>query len=149
MKKRAEKENAYLTVEAALVFPIVLVIQCLTIFLFVFQYDRCLLNQDMERLVVLGCGSEEEEKDALANELKRHAGELSLEKYVAWEMEAVEIGLEKDGICVQGQGKPLFPVLGFGMDEGRFAGTISASCESKRIHPAMFIRQCRRLKGEE
>lgn len=140
--------DGYLTVEAALVFPVVLAVQILAVYLFVFQYDRCLLNQDMARLVVLGCGAEEQEKSELAEYLKRCVGELYLEKYVAWEMEDVEMELVKEDVCVEGRGRLLFPVPGWGILEDNLTWSTAASYENKKLHPAVFIRQCRKWKGE-
>lgn len=41
------RENAYFTVEAAMVMPIVVFVIALLIYLGLFQYDRCLREQDM------------------------------------------------------------------------------------------------------
>ena len=144
-----KKENGYLTVEAALVFPIVLAVQILIIYLFVFQYDRCLLNQDMARLVVLGCGAEEQGKSELAEYLKECMGELYMEKYVAWETDSVGMELKGDIIYAEGRGKLMFPGIGWG-DWGEAATwDAAAACEGKKIQPAVLIRQCRKWKGEQ
>lgn len=147
--EKAKGENGYLTVEAALVFPVVLAVQILVISLFVFQYDRCLLNQDMARLVVLGCGAEEQEKGALTEYLKRCAGELYREKYVAWEMETVEMELLKNDIRAEGRGRLLFPVSGWGIFGEELVWDASASYEFKKLYPTVFIRQCKKWKGED
>ena len=41
--------KAYFTVEAAVLYPIVLGVIVLMTYLLFFQYDRCLLEQDMGR----------------------------------------------------------------------------------------------------
>lgn len=147
--ERVKGDNGYLTVEAALVLPIVLAVQLLAIYLFIFQYDRCLLNQDMARLVVLGCGAEEQGKGGLSEYLKSCAGELYLEKYVAWEMEAVEMELLKSDIRAEGRGRLLFPVSGWGIPGKELTWAASASYEFKKLYPTVFIRQCKKRKGED
>ena len=44
--------KAYFTVEAAVLYPIVLGVIVLMTYLLFFQYDRCLLEQDMGRAAV-------------------------------------------------------------------------------------------------
>ena len=41
--------RAYFTVEAAVLYPVVLGVVLLMMYLLFFQYDRCLLEQDMGR----------------------------------------------------------------------------------------------------
>ena len=41
------EQNAYFTVEAALIIPLVLGILVFLIFIMFYQYDRCLLEQDI------------------------------------------------------------------------------------------------------
>ncbi len=139
-------ENAYLTVEAALVFPIVLMIQLLIILLFIFQYNRCLLNQDMNRMVVLGCGASEQDKVELAGYLKKCVNELYREKYVAWELNPVELTVEKNKICARGQGKLWIPIFGRQIWNGGDFWGAAVSCEMKKLQPVFVIRQARKLK---
>lgn len=49
-----EKKNAYFTVEAALVLPIVIAALLFVIYMMLFQYDRCLLEQDMGAIALWG-----------------------------------------------------------------------------------------------
>lgn len=51
-----EKKNAYFTVEAALVLPIVIAALLFVIYMMLFQYDRCLLEQDMGAIALWGSG---------------------------------------------------------------------------------------------
>jgi len=147
-RRRNKTGNAYLTVEAAMIFPMILIMQLFIIFLFVFQYDRCLLDQDMGRLVVSGCSAEEQEKDKLADYLRKCSGELYREKYVAWEFGSIELTLEKNKICAEGKGTLLVPVL----ENNVWSGSkwdAEATCEMKRLQPVVLIRQSRKWKGEK
>lgn len=148
MKRSLRKENAYMTVEAALVFPVVLAVQMMIISLFVFQYDRCLLNQDMGRLLVIGCGAEEQKKDMLSAYIAKCAAELYLEKYVAWDMNELEIELIQDSVAIKGRGRLLMPMFRLSGGGGN-ALEAAFSYGGERLHHTLFIRQCRKLKGEE
>ena len=143
-----KKENGYLTVEAALVLPVVLAVQVLVVFLFVFQYNRCLLDQDMAKLAVLGCGAEKQEKSKLAEYVRRCAGDLYTEKYVAWDMTDAEITLQGNSIRVRGSGKQFFPEAGWGILSGGFNWNAETVCEGERLDAVTFIRQYRKWKGE-
>lgn len=48
----SKKINAYLTVEAACVIPIMLGVTILIISLMIYQYDRCLLEQDVSLYIL-------------------------------------------------------------------------------------------------
>ena len=147
--KKKKRENGYLTVEAAMVFPVVLSVQILIVYLLLFQYDRCLLNQDAARLTVLGCSADEKEKTELAEYLRPCTGELSKEKYAAWNMDFLTMELAGDNICVEGNGRLLFPGIGWGIWEKTDFRETGVTYKSKKLHPVIWIRQCRKGKGEE
>lgn len=143
------KENAYLTVEAAMVFPIVLAVQLLVVYLLVFQYNRCLLNQDMGRLAVLGCGAEERGKEALAEYLERCAKELCTEHYFVWEMSMLDVELAGDTVRIEGEGEILFPFPEWGIDVVRTNKRAKAVYEYHKQQPVVIIRQFNKLKGAD
>ena len=60
--------KAYFTVEAAVLYPIVLGVIVLMTYLLFFQYDRCLLEQDMGRAAVRSGSRWMQKKDAAAPE---------------------------------------------------------------------------------
>ena len=145
---KAEEKNAYFTVEAALVLPMVISGMLLGIYLFCYQYDRCLLEQDMGSLVLWGSTEAENAGDAaeLKRQLQRRAAELYLDKYVAWEMTSVEINLKNDRIDVAGGGNFTFPVPQWNLwnDSSRWKADASLQCA--RQDPVFFIRQFRKLQ---
>ncbi len=146
MKKRLD---AYLTVEAAMVFPIVLAVQLLTVYLFIFQYNRCLQNQDMGRLAILGCGMQEQGKDELAKYLEKYFAAMDREKYVAWKQETLELELIQNKVCVKGQGSLLLtaPAWGISGQKGRWRA--DAEYELWRQQPVLIIRQYKKWRGRE
>ena len=145
----AGKENAYLTVEAALVIPIVLAVQLLVIYLLVFQYNRCLLNQDMGRLAVLGCGAEAQDKEELAEYLEKCADELYTEHYFAWKMCALNMELAGDTVQIEGEGEITLPLPEWGMDAKKSNKSARAVYEYHRLQPVVIIRQFNKWKGAE
>lgn len=144
MKKRL---NAYLTVEAALVFPIVLAVQLLTVYLFIFQYDRCLQNQDLGRLAVLGSSTQGKDKDELAKYLRSYSTAMNREKYVAWEVETLELELAQNTVCAKGQGRLLLTAPAWGIGGQKGGWTAKAEYELQRRQPVLIIRQYKKLQG--
>ena len=104
------KRNAYFTVEAALILPLVMSALLLVTFLVIFQYDRCLLEQDMGLLAVYAGTVRGESETETAGLIRNRAAELSWEKYVAWETEGLWITVEKGGVRIEGEGRLTFPL---------------------------------------
>ncbi len=143
------KVNAYLTVEAALVFPIVLAVQLLVIYLLVFQYNRCLLNQDMGRLAILGCGAKEQNKEALSEYLKKCSNEIHTEHYFAWRTNALDMELAGDTVRIEGKGEIVFPFPEWGIEVARINKNAKAVYEYHKLQPVVIIRQFNKLKGAD
>lgn len=144
-----KKENAYFTVEAALVLPFVTGALILVTFLFVFQYDRCLLEQDMNMLAVFGGTTMAESSGKLETAIRRRASELYMDKYAAWKMNVLQVTVKGDKVSVTGEG-----VLSLPLPEWNFFGTENlwgalAYRETRRISPADYIRLYRKIKGGE
>ena len=70
--------KAYFTVEAAVLYPIVLGVIVLMTYLLFFQYDRCLLEQDMGRAAVRSGSRWMQKKEELAQILDCAQREVTL-----------------------------------------------------------------------
>ena len=79
--------KAYFTVEAAVLYPIVLGVIVLMTYLLFFQYDRCLLEQDMGRAAVRSGSRWMQKKEELNRQLQEKDMFFDTEKYIAWESE--------------------------------------------------------------
>lgn len=143
-----KKIDAYFTVEAALVFPIVLAVIVFTIYLLFFQYDRCLLEQSAGVLAMRGCTLQITDGEELVRELQEQSREEE-RGWLAWSMEEAVIGLKRNCVTVQRLGELKFPfrVRGFLFQGGEDGWRYSAVRESHRIKPVNFIRNCRKIMG--
>lgn len=141
--------KAYFTVEAALIFPLVTGALVLTVFLFIFQCDRCLLEQDAG-LLVLYAGTLETAGDAeTVSAVRRRAADLSKGKYVAWETEELRITIRKGETEIRGAGRLTFPLPGWNFFVGDNEWEAAVSRRTVRLSPADFIRIYRRIREEE
>ena len=146
--QRKKSFEAYFTVEATLVLPLAMSAILLEVYLFCFQYDRCLMEQDMGSLI-LWCSEvrlenaytvkEQEEK------IQNRAGEIYRDKYVAWELTAVDVQLEKNQISVVGRGQLAFPAPGWNLWNNINIWEDEATYENRSISPVFYIRQLRKL----
>lgn len=142
------KKNAYFTVEAALILPLAISALLLVCFLVIFQYDRCLLEQDMG-LLALYAGTVSAENEAeTARLIENRAAELSREKYVAWETEKLRITVEKSGMRIEGRGRLTFPLPEWNLFNRRNVWGVKAFRRTVRVSPVDFIRIYRRIQEE-
>lgn len=143
------RRNAYFVVEAALVLPMVMSAMMIGIYLFCYQYDRCLLEQDIGSLMIWSNAVATEnagESEEIKESLQARAFDINLEKYVAWEMTAVEIKLEKNDISLIGRGELAFPIAGWNRwnNDNLWEAEVQYKCD--RLSPVFYIRQYRKLQ---
>lgn len=89
MRGKIRKIDAYFTIEAACVFPLVLGIQMLLVYALFFQYDKCLSEQDVILTAYLG--------DQLPS------GRESIRR-IAWEEEEITFDQQFGKNCAKGGG---------------------------------------------
>ncbi len=138
-------EDAYFTVEAALVFPTVLGTLLFVIYMLFFQYDRCLLEQDLAAAALWGGSAQISHMEELEERTHARLGEMYQEKYVAWELTALEATVERNRFVVCGSGRVMFPFPGWNFWISQRLWGMEAEYDCDRLSPVTFIRHCRRL----
>lgn len=142
-------KNAYFTVEAALVFPYVTGILLFVVYMLLFQYDRCLLEQDVGAAALWGSCAEAEGPEALEQMIEKRVKDLYQDKYAAWKMEAFEAKLERNRFTVTGSGALTFPVSAWNFWSGKNIWETEKKCSFRRISPTEFVRLCRKARQQE
>ncbi len=141
-----KKVRAYFTVEAAVIIPVVFSVMMLVIYILMFQYNRCLQEQDMGALALKGCSIQAFDKEALMEELQKYSGAIERDKYLVWEQDAGSIILEGGHVRVEQSGKLTFPfgeLLGW---DGQEEWQVVTIFENQRLAPVSFLRACRKMK---
>lgn len=133
--------KAYLTVEAAMVIPVVIGTIVFLIYMMFFQYNRCLLEQDVGVLAVRSVTMQEKDKTALVAKLQDEAAALDGEKYLAWELGEVDISMKGTTTRISRTG-------GLVLTSGDLWET-QAESEGGQISPTFLIRSCRKIMGGE
>lgn len=146
--KESPSRNAYFTVEAALVLPLVIGALIFAIFLFFFQYDRCLLEQDINMLAVCAGTTAAENSGELEAVIQRKASELFMDKYIAWTMDELQIAVKGDRVSVRGGGYLTLPLPEWNFFREEDEWGVQTLRETLRTSPADYVRLYRKIKGE-
>lgn len=143
----ARKVNAYFTVEAALVLPVVLGVIVLIIYLWFFQYDRCLMEQDAGILALRGAILEAADNQERVQLLEREAKQINKEKYVAWEEEKEDFIIKEGKLQVSKAGEIRFPFRGLQFWNGEDIWGTETIYKNQILSPTTLIRYYRKLTG--
>ena len=143
MKKESD---AYFTVEAAILYPIILSVILLMTYLLLFQYDRCLLEQDIGKATVLSGSKWTLTKEQLDDYMQKKALHFDEEKYIAWENEDPLWKLEKNDVILEKTGRLRYPFAGMGTQEKYWSS--KASFQADRISPVFWLRRSRNVQNK-
>ncbi len=141
-------KNAYFTVEAALVLPVVIGSILFVIYMMLFQYDRCLLEQDVGAMALWGSLVEANDTAELQQEVQGRMAELYRDKYAAWRITELSASLDRNHFSVEGAGQLMFPVPGWNFWSTENIWETTASYGYSRLSPVTFIRLCHRFQEE-
>lgn len=146
-RRKVRTLNAYLTVEAALVMPIVIGTLLFIVYMLLFQYNRCLTEQDLGAMALWGGTVEETESQTLEQMTRERMAGLYREKYAAWQFTKLEAGLKNNSFRVTGEAQLQFPFAGWNFWGGDTIWSTEAEYEYRRFSPVTFIRLCRGLQS--
>lgn len=145
---RHREVKAYFTVEAAMVFPIVLAVQVLLIYLLFFQYNRCLMEQDAGVLSVRSSTLGEEDDWMLLERMQGEAEKLYQEKYIGWEFHSPTLEVKRNRIRIRQEGQQIFHFANTEWQVGNGWST-DIAYDTQRISPMTFVRSWRKITGGE
>lgn len=131
--------EGYFTVEAAMVMPMILITILSVVYLLFFQYNRCLMEQDVGVLALRGAALQTEDNEDRIRRLREAAEDVYCEKYIVWESDEIQLKQEKGKLYVQQCGR--LKIAGYDTWKA------TAIYENHVILPISFIRNYRRLMG--
>lgn len=141
-----KKVDGYFTVEAAMVMPIVIGSIVVIMYLLFFQYNRCLMEQDVGVLALRGATMQAEDNQERIGILREQVDKLNDEKYIVWDCGEVGLKLEKGRVRVERDGMLKFAFGGL-LNAVETQWMTSASYENRVLSPVSFIRSYRKLVG--
>lgn len=141
LKKR---ENAYFTVEASLIFPMVFIFIIMMIFLAFYSYDRCILEQSAYEAALRGTGNHIKSSQEAYEQAYEAAKILVDEKLFAISDFDYEVSVTADLVTVNYHCKVNMPFMHLlceyvsGIDL-----TLNVRGEAIRCHQTKIVRDCR------
>ena len=134
-----------MTVEAALVLPMAIGVILFVLYMLLFQYNRCLLEQDLGAMALWGSRVEFLEISDLEQMTQERIAGMYLDKYVAWEITELNASLQRNSFSVKGGAQLTFPVPGWNFWSVENVWGSRAEYSYDRLSPVTFIRLCRKL----
>lgn len=150
MQKQGEKqrkENAYFSIEAALIMPLVFLLIFFLIYVGFYQYDKCLLNQDAYRMLIRGSQVKFENNSGVAQKMKEEDVKWYYDKYMLCDFENKRIEVKHGTLSFSQDAVLTVPFLTLIDWTGKRTWHICVDVESGRIQPTDTIRNCRKLQN--
>lgn len=126
--------RGYMTVEAAMVMPIVLGTIVFIICLQLFWFNQCLMDQQTARIAIYVAQARDTGQKEVEKLLQ---GMEYADAYVAWDMSPVDVSLKQNHWQISRAGKLL-------LDGGKIWET-KVAYETVRCNPTDFLRTCRKI----
>lgn len=147
MDRFRDKESGYFTVEAVMIFPFVMGVILLVIYMWFFQYDRCLMEQDYALITVLGTEKQGLSPEERVEHIRKLISGLYTDEYYAWRMVNPEISVEKGKVRMKIEGSLEFPFYGFSFWSDDHIWESGAKREGTVIDKAFGLRTFRKIKS--
>lgn len=141
-------QNAYFTVEAALVVPMVLAVILFLIYMMFYQYDRCLMEQDMGMLLVKGSAYDGKNGEDRVQYTVRSMEEKGNDAYLMWNSGVMDVRQERGTLKLIWAGQLFFPFADWQIDGTDGIWAAEAEYKSSLLSPAFLIRSCRKVKKQ-
>jgi hypothetical protein len=146
-KRKLRSLGGYFTVEAALVMPIVIACILLIIYMWFFQYDRCLMEMDTYAAVMRSAQADAEDNEERIELMKKYINETYLDKYVAWELSEQKVRIEKGKTYAKQSGNVKFPFKALAFWNSEDIWSTGAEVQADILNPVFVVRRVRKIKG--
>lgn len=140
------KMKAYFTVEAAMILPLTMGIYIMLIYVMFYQYDRCLLEQDMAVLAVRGALMDGKNEEVMTS-LRSQVYQRDTERFPVFSHGTVKAEAGEGKVTVSGDGTVRVPFRDFTAWMGDDGWTVYAEYTARRFNPVDFIRICKKIAG--
>jgi hypothetical protein len=142
-------EPAYFTLEASLIFPMVLLFTSMMIFLAFYSYDRCIMQLSAYEAALRGASNHYESASEAESVAQSAAAVLINDKLFAMKDFKYSVEVDASKVTVNYHCIVNMPFKSWlGGYTGGFSDklmTIDVSASASRLHQARTIRQCRVL----
>lgn len=144
---RERKIYGYFTVEATLIMPIVLFMMIFVISIAFFEYNRCILEEDIKILALRASNQWYYTPDEVLNELYQTQNDQEQGKMIAMNLDSATFEVDQKKISVLVEGKTVTWLKGemdLISDNSRWNTQLSYKIE--RYNPSQFLKDCRKVE---
>ncbi len=134
------EENAYFTVEAALIIPLTLGILIFLIFIMFYQYDRCLLEQDIGMVAFWGTTVKADDNQLLMEEVQNREANIYWEKYILFYPQDMNVSIGNGKVSVEKRGDISILFSGLATVPDLKNWEIVTSYTNRRLSPKFMLR---------
>ena len=138
------EQNAYFTVEAALIIPLVLGILVFLIFIMFYQYDRCLLEQDIGMVVFWGATVRAHNNQQLMEEVQNREANIYWEKYILFYPQEMKASIGNGKVSVEKRGDISILFSGLSTVPGLKSWEITTCYTNRRLSPKFILRSIKK-----
>ena len=137
--------DGYMTLEATLLMPTILMSLLFLLYMGFYRYDACLTKQDA--CIIAVCGEIPYRKEVAERYVKDAMNGRYPEKYLSYSATKTEQKTEEGKVTVSLAGRVVVPVGGVFFVKGKERITTETTVEAKRLRPVGFVRNCRKVQG--
>ncbi len=138
------KLSGYFSVEAALVVPFAIAAVVTVVYLTIYQYDRCIIEQDLIMVSVYAAAMNR--GDDGENRLQRRVSEVDITQYLNCRLESFQVELAGNTVKSTVSGTYLYPIPGWNWFTGQAGWQMETFCEMKWFSPEKILRGMRKIK---
>lgn len=139
--------KGYFTVEATCIYPFVIAVILLVIYIWFFLYDRCLMEQDFAGILVKGIAHMEIDATSRSEYMENQISSMYRDQYLCWDLGETYTSINGYNIEVSAKGSIYFPFEGLNFWSEDNTWEAERTYGGKR-YPRMFIvRTFRKLEG--
>ncbi len=140
-----KKLNGYMTVEAAMIMPVVWFVIFFVLFLGFFLYDRCIAEQDCKIILLQTSNMEEKNEAEIMRKIRERVNLADKKKLLFTNSIEKELNVNDKKTEIKIKGVVPTVLHSLLKDEKYSIFTYSAEYETDRYDPVHYIRSCRRL----
>ena len=137
--------EGYMTLEATLLMPFVLMSLFFLLYMGFYRYDACLTKQDA--CIIAVCGEIPWRREVAHRYVKDAMSGRYPEKYLSYSATRTEEKTEEGSVTVSLAGRVVVPIGGVFFVRGKERMVTEATVEAKRLKSVEFVRNCRKLEG--
>ena len=136
--------SGYFSVEAALVVPFAIAAIVTVVYLTIYRYDRCIVEQDLIMLsiyaVSMNGGDDRESR------LQRRVREVDVTQYLNCRLETFQVEAAGDTVKSVVSGTYLYPIPGWNWFTDQSGWQMEAFCKMRGFSPEKVLRGMRKIE---